>query len=336
MVRTWAPMTTVSVVMTAYDGARFVERQLGSILAQTLPPTQLLVGDDGSSDGTVDLVQATLDDAPFSWDVRRNSSRLGVSGNLEALLRRATGDVIFLADQDDEWVPEKIEVVLATFEAHREIQGVFSDASLIDASSEPLPGSLWEAVGFDRREQRRWATAPFDVLMRRNVATGATMAIRRAILPAVLPLSPHGWHDFWIAALLAERGVMSALDQQLVRYRLHGSNQAGVPRKGLQALRRAGGTGARTRQDQEAQLLDLVKRLEVSGARPPPTLLGRLDHLRYRNALPSRRPARLKAVLARVPKGDYWLFANGTRSVAADLLRFGQGRGAGRDTNPSG
>lgn len=326
MVRTWAHMTTVSVVMTTFDGAPFVERQLASILAQTVLPNELLVGDDGSSDGTVQRARAALAEAPFAWDVRENPLRLGVTGNLEALMRRATGDVIFLADQDDEWVPEKIGVVLAVLEAHPGVEGVFSDATLIGARSEPLPGSLWGAVHFDRRERRRWDAEPFDVLMRRNVATGATMAIRRGVLPVVLPLSPHGWHDFWVATLLAARGSLRALDQELVRYRLHGSNQAGVPPRGLRAIRGRSASGTEKRRDHEMQLRDLVHRLDELGVHPRKSLAERIDHLHFRCTLPLGTAARLKAVVARVPRLDYWRFANGSRSVVSDVVR-GRARG---------
>ena len=320
LVRTCAHMTTVSVVMTTFDGAPFVGRQLASILAQTVLPTELLVGDDGSSDGTVEVVRATLAQAPFAWDVRVNPSRLGVTGNIESLLRRASGDVIFLADQDDEWVREKIEVVLAAFEAHPGIDGVFSDASLIDAASSRIPGSLWAAVHFDRHQRRRWEAEPFDVLMRRNVATGATMAVRRRVLAEVLPLSRHGWHDFWIASVLVARDSLRALDAQLVRYRLHGSNQAGVPPRGLVAIRLPTGGGALVRRDQERQLLDLVRRLEELGLQPQRRLHDRIEHLQYRARLPQRPVARARTVVSRLPRRDYWQFASGWRSVASDLL----------------
>lgn len=305
--------------MTTYDGADFVERQLASVLAQTELPAELLVGDDGSSDGTVGLVRAVLADAPMSWDVRRNPVRLGVTGNLEALLRRATGDVIFLADQDDEWVPEKVEVVLAAFEARPEIQGVFTDAGLIDARSDPLPGSLWEAVGFDERRRRRWEVDPFGVLMRDNVVTGAAMAIRRTALTDVLPLSARGWHDYWIATLLARRRALMPIDRQLIRYRVHQRNQAGLPPRAIERMRSVRGDAGRWTAHR-LQLEDLLVRIEERGDRPPAGLLERIDHIAFREHLSARRLERIAALLLRIPRRDYWRFSSGWRSLAIDVL----------------
>ena len=121
----------VSVAMATYNGARFLPAQLASIAAQTRPPDELVVGDDQSSDATEQVIADFASRVPFPVRFTRNPARLGSSQNFVACLERCTGDVVLLTDQDDEWLPARIERTLAALEAHPAAAYAFSDLSLI-------------------------------------------------------------------------------------------------------------------------------------------------------------------------------------------------------------
>lgn len=98
----------VSIVMCTYNGARYIREQMDSILAQTYPLHEIIVQDDGSTDETWDILQSYQQKHPMIR-LYRNEGRHGVNGNFFSAMRRATGDYIAISDQDDIWLPTKIE-----------------------------------------------------------------------------------------------------------------------------------------------------------------------------------------------------------------------------------
>jgi len=102
------PRATVSVALCTYNGAAYLGEQLDSIVAQSRPPDELVVCDDGSTDGTVGLLQAFVPEAPFPVRLYRNERNRGFAKNFERAISLCTGDFIALSDQDDVWKPEKL------------------------------------------------------------------------------------------------------------------------------------------------------------------------------------------------------------------------------------
>lgn len=101
-------MKTVSVVMCTYNGDRYLRQQLDSIVGQTYPIHELIIQDDGSTDGTADIARAYAEQYPFI-KFYKNEHNLGFNENFKSAVMKATGDFIALSDQDDVWFPEKIE-----------------------------------------------------------------------------------------------------------------------------------------------------------------------------------------------------------------------------------
>src|SRR6478609_12105203 len=108
---------TVSVAMATYNGAKFLQAQLDSLAAQTQLPDELVVGDDGSSDDTLAILEAFAASAPFPVRVDRNETRPDYGDNFMRTALRCTGDYIAFCDQDDVWLPEKIERCAAAMTA---------------------------------------------------------------------------------------------------------------------------------------------------------------------------------------------------------------------------
>ena len=119
----------ISIAMATYNGARYLRAQLQSFVDQTRQPDELIIKDDCSTDGTETIVREFGKTAPFKVEFHRNQQNLGYCGNFNAALMRATGDLVFLSDQDDVWFPEKIEHMIGVAERHPEALVVMNDAA---------------------------------------------------------------------------------------------------------------------------------------------------------------------------------------------------------------
>jgi len=222
-----------SVVVTCFNGERFLGEQLRSIVAQNDPPDQIVLGDDASTDGSVAVAREALGPYRGSLVVLDSPRQVGHRENLRRCFERASGELIIWADQDDVWRPDKVTVLCSALEAAPSATMAFSDARVIDEAGRPIGRTLWSAVGLSDKQCRRWADDAIGVLMERTVVTGPTMAVRRSLIAAALPLPAACWPDEWlalIAVLREETPVLVA--EQLIDYRVHGANMAGLPGRG--------------------------------------------------------------------------------------------------------
>lgn len=314
----------VSVAMATCEGAPFLEAQLRSIAGQTRPPQELVVFDDASGDDTFARVEAFAASAPFEVRAERNPSRLGITGNFERAISACRGDVIFLADQDDVWHAEKIARLADVLETQPATGAVFSDGAVVDAAGVPLGGSLWQALGFDEREQRdvREGRA-VDVFLRHVVAAGTTLAFRAALRDRALPFPPlRSCHDAFVAFVAAVSSRVAIVPEPLVDYRYHGGNQIGIRRLGFFAqLAKA---REQLESDAFAYAADFFQTARARLPDAPPDVLARIDarilHARRRAAMSPRLWERLGDVRDELRSGRYRRFSYGWKSVAQDLL----------------
>jgi glycosyltransferase involved in cell wall biosynthesis len=223
---------TVSVALASFDGSRFIREQLESIAAQTLAPFELVVCDDGSTDDTCAVVEAFARDVPFPVQLHRNSERLGVASNFMRAASLCSGDLVAFADQDDVWLPGKLERCAVALETH-DARLVVHACEVVDESLQPLgravPDIPRERVA-EALSTPRWAEAP-----------GMAMVFDGELL-AILPWESrppahhrHGrlLHDEWVLALARLAGRTAFLPDRLVLYRQHPVNVEGAPTRGL-------------------------------------------------------------------------------------------------------
>lgn len=204
----------ISVALATYNGARYLEAQLDSFLAQTCLPDELIISDDGSKDETPEIVERLAATAPFPVFWSRNERNLGYCGNFNAALLRTTGDLVFLSDQDDVWFPEKIERMVGLAQANPRALVLMNDAALTDAALSD--------TGLTKQGQIRSAGLSDKVFV-----MGCCAAVRRELLDLCLPI-PEGLraHDNWIV------GIADALERKLILpdvlqyYRRHGNNES--------------------------------------------------------------------------------------------------------------
>jgi len=221
----------ISIAMCTYNGAQYLQKQLESIGGQTFPPYELVVCDDGSTDNTLALIERFAEKAAFSVRIFKNESNLGSTKNFEKAIGICVGDLIALADQDDEWYPEKLGSMHRLFEELPEALVAFSDAEIIDDGSASLGRKLWRSLYFSPTKKVPYVGKEFlSALFRLDyIATGATMVFRSKFRGQFTPI-PSSWpHDAWISWIAALWGGLAALPVPTIAYRVHTQQQIGVP-----------------------------------------------------------------------------------------------------------
>jgi O-antigen biosynthesis protein len=211
----------VAIAMATFDpDPLLLERQLGSIRGQTHEDWVCLVSDDGSRPERLEHLRAlTADDERFTVSV--GGERLGFYANFERALRMVppAADLVALADQDDRWYPEKLEVLTG---ALGDAQLVYSDMRIVDESGQVLSDTFWQ--------ERRNNYTDLASLLLSNTVTGAASLFRRELLDLVLPFpEPVGdpFHDQWIASVALATGRIAYVDRPLYDYVQHGAGALG-------------------------------------------------------------------------------------------------------------
>jgi glycosyltransferase involved in cell wall biosynthesis len=227
------PTTSISVALCTFNGERYLTEQLDSISCQTVLPDEVVIADDGSSDATLEIVDAWAQAFPATVVVLDEPLRQGITANFERALAATTGAISLLSDQDDVWQPDRVEQTRRILDGHT--WGlVASDAPLIDGESHDLGETIHSRLGLSIAERASLATGDlFDTALRRNLATGATVAVTRALWQAARPFPSTWLHDEWLTMLAASADVALWSDDPFISYRVHNSNVVGVTRPTL-------------------------------------------------------------------------------------------------------
>lgn len=221
---------TIDIIMPTLNGEAFLAQQIESILAQSVAEWRLLIADDGSTDGTRDIIDHyhTLHGDRIV-DVTGTHPLRDVSRNVEYLLDRSSAPYVMVADQDDVWDPHKIST---TWDAMTKVESqhpsrpclVHTDLQVVDADLHMIDGSLWHYQHL--RPTTHLASLLFD-----NVVTGCTMMINRPLLHQACPFPPGIFmYDWWFALVASTFGVLQSVPATTVKYRQHSHNVIGAQR----------------------------------------------------------------------------------------------------------
>lgn len=320
----------VSVALCSRNGARFLPAQVQSICTQDFLPRQIVLSDDGSTDGSVAVVRDTMAQCGVAQSIEltvfENTAPLGVTRNFEQAVRACRHELIALCDHDDVWHPGRLARMVAPFEARPELLLLHSDARLVDAQLAPLGMTLFQALEVKPAELAAVAQGrAFNVLLRRNLVTGATTVLRRALLETALPFPQEWVHDEWLGVVAAAIGRVDVLAQPLIDYRQHGNNQIGARRLSLsEKITKAFVPRGTKHVDRLRRAQALLERLQSLEQLVPEayvrTQREKVAHQRFRAELPAWRPARVLPVLWEAAHGRYSRFGRGGYAIAQDLL----------------
>lgn len=225
---------TTSVAMCTFNGARFIESQIESILHQSLPIDEIVICDDGSTDGTIEIIEKYKEKFPNRFYLYKNIKSLGVRANFAKAIDLCTNDCIFLADQDDIWIKEKTSEVVNYFIQNPNKSVIISNANMIDEGDTMISNiTLFDVLGLT--EQLKYFDRGFamEIFLRRNRATGCTMALRKSFkayihIPEAIPNVYTQIHDGSIAMAAIMRESLGYIEKPLTLYRQHALQQIGL------------------------------------------------------------------------------------------------------------
>lgn len=211
----------ISICIATYNGENYLEEQLASILPQMTASDELIISDDGSKDGTVTIINryAAQDERIKFF----KGPGKGVIANFEFAINQSQGDFIFLADQDDVWLPEKVQTTLSFFASHPKIDLVISDLVIVDEQLQVIEPSYFEY---------RKVTLGFLHNIVKNKYIGAGMAFRGSLKSRILPIPAKvPMHDMWIGLIAAYKNKSALIPQTLTLYRRHNNNASEINTK---------------------------------------------------------------------------------------------------------
>lgn len=205
----------ISVCIATYNGEKYIKEQLDSILYQLNDNDEIIISDDGSTDGTLNIIKSYNDSRIRIYLHTKQKQKFSfgyVSKNFENALKKAKGDILFLADQDDVWLSDKVKnQILALQKADL----VLSDCKIVDESLEVIFPSKFVLenikIGF-------WKN------IYKSGYLGCCMAFHRNLLKYVLPIPENVPHDLWIGLIANDKGKFNLLNIQTVLYRRHENN----------------------------------------------------------------------------------------------------------------
>lgn len=203
-------MTQISVVMAVYNGRAFLNKQLESVLIGLTPGDELIVIDDASTDGSLALLNDIVN--PLV-KVYSNPVNLGVVKSFERGLQMVSNEIVFLSDQDDVWLPDKVSVMCKYLQY---VDLVVSDCKVVDINLDILQTSF-----FAMRNSR----SGLFLNLWRNRYLGCCMAFRRELLKYALPFPANiPMHDWWLGLVAEVFGRVAFISMPLILYRRHGGN----------------------------------------------------------------------------------------------------------------
>lgn len=209
----------VSVALAVYNGERYLPQQLASLQSQTLKPIELVVVDDCSTDKSLEVIKAF----PLTFEKRifSNEKNMGPNFTFKKLAGLCKGNYVAFCDQDDIWLPDKIESSISKI---KKIDSsipaiVFSDLSVVDEESNLVHNSFWKL-----RSTKPENFYLSDILFG-NIVTGCASLINKAMANELLKMPLHVMmYDHWMALIGYSFGKYSFINEPLILYRAHGTN----------------------------------------------------------------------------------------------------------------
>lgn len=225
----------ISVALCTFNGEKYISDQLLSIINQSKAVREIVISDDGSTDSTILRIQEfKANQNPNGVEIKifQNPSPSGISKNFEKCLALTSHEWVLLSDQDDVWLEDKVALFQNHIQSNPDSKFVCSNAEITDSHNNKLGYTLVDALNISRKELNQLNSGQaFEVLLRRNLATGATCLLHKSIFENASPFSDYWLHDEWMAIIAAFDGYFSFLETPTINYRQHGNNAVGMLKK---------------------------------------------------------------------------------------------------------
>ncbi len=210
----------ISVLLCSYNGEKYIEKQLGSIMEQTVLPDEVIIQDDCSSDRTVSICEKFVEENKLDWTIIKNTENLGYRLNFITGLKKTSGDIVFLCDQDDIWKNKKVEIMSEVMKDEK-IKSLASAYDLIDEKDDVVKKHIKHPYrnfnGIRKIQAKEFYDFPQYL--------GMTMAIKREIIDAIdLEYADTVTHDLFLNYYAVRMDGLYFLDKALTKRRSVGTN----------------------------------------------------------------------------------------------------------------
>jgi glycosyltransferase involved in cell wall biosynthesis len=221
--------STIDILLSTYNGEMFLIQQIDSLLSQSFQSWNLLIRDDGSSDKTTQIIDSCVSQHPNQvFLLKDNLGNIGPLRSFETLLRQSTAPYVMFCDQDDVWLPNKIELSYSTIST-REQRNMpalaYSDMTVVDEHLNVIASSFFRFENIATRYDNH-----YYYLISKNVAAGCTLIINRPLIKLSLPFGKDAiMHDGWLThCCVLAGGSINAIAETTVLYRQHAHNRIGA------------------------------------------------------------------------------------------------------------
>jgi len=219
-------MEQIDILLATYNGEKYLKEQIDSILSQTYSNFRLIISDDCSNDRTREILKE-YEEKDNRITVYYQEKNLGYVKNFEFLLTKVENEIYALSDQDDVWLPEKIEKYIENMNKEKS-DLVFGDLEVVDENLKTINKSFNDYMKITRKIKK---CNDYNRLYLYNCVTGCTIVTKKEFLDKILPLpknTKHVLHDYWIALITSIYGKISYMEETYIKYRQHGKNQVGI------------------------------------------------------------------------------------------------------------
>lgn len=217
----------IDILLATYNGEKYIKEQIDSILNQTYKNIKIIISDDGSKDGTRKILEQ-YEQKEKRIKIYYQPQNIGYVKNFEFLLKKVESNIYMLSDQDDVWLPEKVE---KTYEVLKKEKAdlVFGDLEVVNEKLEQIYPSFGDFMKLNRKIKKYIHSYKLNYLY--NCVTGCTVMAKKENIGKVIPIptnSKYVIHDHWLGLMIGMKGKMAYVPEKYIKYRQHGNNQVGT------------------------------------------------------------------------------------------------------------
>ena len=296
-------MSTISVVMTTYNGEKYILEQMDSIYNQTMKPEEVIIVDDCSKDDTCKIIEEyVLERKLNNWKLFRNEKNVGWKQNFVKALKLASGDIIFLADQDDIWFKDKIEIMSSTMLINPQIDLLVGNSVNFystDCKRKRIPfysfkkkafylDNIWNGKGFihmistllkdEKKNTNSLVKIKFDEGLFLKQRQGCVMAARKSLIEEALPYWTEDCpHDTLLWFFSAAKDSLYLMERYVINYRHHQNNTGFIDTLGEGLTAQSEISKIKKMISQISSLSIVLKECDVSEAIEKANVLNRIE-----------------------------------------------------------